>query len=96
MRICLRNTPITMSKNSSRSHRMRRRLSEYKMRIFKMEQVLFQNCESSCELYAKENYICYSKECFRMHNDIKELFWKVNDLEHELNKYDTEETEQEI
>ena len=31
-----------------------------------------------------------------MHFDIKELFWKVNDLEHELNKYDTEETEQEI
>jgi hypothetical protein len=31
-----------------------------------------------------------------MHNDIKELFWKVNDLEHELNKHDTKEEEEAI
>jgi hypothetical protein len=84
--------PVTMmSLSPSRSIEIKRKLSSYKTRISKMETQLFENCESICKLYAKNNYICYSEDCFELHNDIKELFWKVLDLEDELKKHETGE-----
>jgi hypothetical protein len=86
MRVCLGKHPVMMSgsRSSPSSVRLRKRLVDYKARIAKMEVRLFENCESICKLYGKENYLCYSKECFEMHHEMKALLFKIEELEDEL------------